>query len=207
MRSYSGFSFSVGNDKMNAVPSFSVLPHATCDLSAPCAKRGCYAWKISQRYENVRKAWTDNTRLLRDEGRYGDLIQDTVAFVRFTRARKFRFNVAGDLFSVDYGIAMCEIASACPDVSFWTYTKRWDVLRAVEDATEIPANMRFILSAWNEFQPPADLARRFPVAYMDDGRHKDMLPKSRKTVCKGDCENCPVCASLQAGMSVIFRRH
>lgn len=207
MRSPTGFSFSLGNDKMNAVPSFSVMPHMTCCKDAPCMQKGCYAWRISQLHPRVRLAWSDNTRMLRDEGRWIEFMEDTIAFIRFQRATKFRFNVAGDIFDVKYGIAMCEIAKACPNTKFWTYTKRWDMLRQVCDETDIPENMTFILSCWNEFQPPADLKAKFPCAHYDDGLHADLIPKARNVVCGGDCENCPVCVSLKAGMSVTFHRH
>ena len=207
MRSPTGFSFSVGNDKMNRVPSFSVMPHTTCNPSAPCMKSGCYAWRIAARRPRVRLAYMDNTRMLRDEGRWIEFMEDAIAFIRFKRVTKFRFNVAGDIFDVRYGIAMCEIARACPETKFWTYTKQWDVLREVLEETDVPGNLTIILSCWNDFQPPADLKAKFPTAHMDDGLHRELIPTKRATVCEGDCENCPICANMKAGMSVIFHKH
>lgn len=215
MISANGFSYSMGNTKMNAVMSFSVAPHATCNPKAPCVKKGCYAWKFFRMYPAVGKAWQKNTDLLM-EGKWTEFINDTVNAIKFTKVDKFRFNVAGDLFSVDYLNAIIEIVKKCRETKFWLYTKRWDILnryimrikdgKPVFGALPMPRNLKIILSCWNEFQAPDDLKALFPTAHLDDGKHKNLLPKNG-FVCQGDCENCMICANLKKGQAVIFHRH
>lgn len=203
--SKNGFHYSEGNSKMNKVYSFSVMPLVTCAKKLPCASK-CYANKIVKLRPNVRKCYTDNTHLLMEEKEYGLLVEDTVEYIKKNSAKLFRWNVAGDLFSVDYLKAMVTIADLCPDTTFWAFTKQFKVLKDALKEVKVPKNMTIILSAWGNFMPPKDLMKQFGVCYVQDKDGLFTVPPNAY-VCGGDCEHCQVCAHLTADKCVVIHEH
>lgn len=211
MRSAHGFSISTGNIKMGAVPSFSVEAGVTCPPDVPCRAR-CYA----ERMKNYRRAATDsyaeNTQLL-VAGRYDDLVEDVANFVRFSGTTLFRWNVSGDLFSVEYLHAIARVAVECPSTRFWVFTKQFGILEKYISLAEIPgcpytipANLNIVLSVWGTFRPPESLLKRFGTCHVQDKGGLFTIPGDA-FVCRGDCFTCRRCAHVKAGESVVIHEH
>ena len=92
---------SSGNSKLPGIPNVSLLPVVTCVPGIPCSKCGqCYALPLVKRYPSVRKSWTENTELARnDPDRYWAMIR---SYVKKHGPEYFRFHVGGDILSQDY---------------------------------------------------------------------------------------------------------
>ena len=179
MKTTHGFNISTGNETMGKVYSFSTMPIATCASDIPCA-RLCYVRTHVLRYPSVRKNYDENTRMLKEGRMYNELVEDLKEFMDKPRNKKvelFRWSVAGDMFSTDYYKAMCKTAIGLPHISFWTFTKQFDILRECLKIMTPPKNLTIILSQWNDFRPPVDLKDVFGVAYYDDGTHGQDIPK------------------------------
>lgn len=204
--SANGFHFSDGNSKMQKVSSYSVMPILTCAKDIPCGP-DCYACKIMRIRPNVKKCYQENTDLLMKEGKYAELIEDTIAYINANKIRLFRWNVAGDFFSTRYLNAIIEIAKQCPTVTFWAFTKQFKILSdTLKKHESLPSNLNIILSAWGTFMPPKDLMKKFGVCYVHDKAGLFKIPEDA-FLCQGNCEHCLTCAHLGAGESVVIHQH
>ena len=236
---YEKFSVQVGNTKLGStIGNFSLTPGpldegGSCPVGVPCSDDGCYAKLCYRNYANTRFAWDKNLKLMKQDP--WRLVTDMDEF--FTNGpgksiKRFRWHVAGDIISTAHRDAILKIATNHTDIDFWLYTKNY---RLVEDITP-PPNLVIILSAWNDYQiglldgsdtthtGKDGLHVKFPVAYLDDRDHKDLIPVDDEAfICPcannndkardGHCENCMErggkhpCYCLQPGESVIFRKH
>ena len=90
--------------------------------------------------------------------------------------KKFRWHVAGDLISEEHLDAIIAIAEKHGDIQFWLYTKNYNLVSGKTP----PKNLVIILSAWNDFMIDEieRLHKKFPVAYLDDWDHKDVINKT-----------------------------
>ena len=202
-----GFTISMGNDKMGFVPSFSVTPGVTCDVRAPCWRKGiCYAVSMEKRYPSVRTSWANNLSALKaceyDESDV--FVQDLVEFVNKKKPEIFRWHVGGDIYSTWYLDQMCQIAKKCPDVKFWAFTKQFGVLSSYENV--IPDNLNIILSVWPPTVPSVELMKRFGCNYFQDKSGTYIVPDDA-FVCQGDCEMCRRCVTLGPGESTVIVKH
>ena len=202
-----GFRYSLGNIKMKHVMSFSVLPLVTCAKDVPC-KKDCYAARMCRFRTNVRDCYQKNTDMLK-AGRYRTFIEDFFDVLQETHVDKFRFNVAGDFFCPEYLCAALDLATSCPDVKFWAFTKQWDVVKEVlKDCPkeEWPANFNLVLSRWGDYVPPKDLSDLFGICWFGDKEGKYPYPEDA-FVCNGGCETCLACANLGPGQNVVIHQH
>ena len=237
------FSIMASNGKLGDVGNLSVVPVETCPSDVPCKNQGCYALKCYRQYPDVRLAWGKNTKLLKEHPEW--LVRDMNHFLQVTQngyMTMFRWNVAGDIFSKEYLDAIIQIAKDNPGTRFWLYTKNYSMVTGITP----PENLIIILSAWNDWNldlidgddathtGKGGLHRQFPVAYLDDWDHKDMIPKDddpgvficpcadEKDADLADDRHCASCKThsihngkmgthpcylLKPGESVIFRKH
>lgn len=198
-----GFSFSEGNSKMGRVLSFSVSPIVTCNPEAPCFK-DCYAVKLVRIRKNVREAYANNTQALMVDHRYNEFINAFCTAIDYGEFHLVRFNVSGDMFNYEYLNACCEVAKRNPEVKFLAFTKQYEVCNEAIKNGIVPANFNIVFSAWNEFKPENESS--VPVAYFDDGKHKNLVPDYAIT-CNGDCQHCRKCFYLKNGEAVKFGKH
>lgn len=209
-------SISMSNTKMGCVPSFSLMPVVTCNKYMPCTKKGCYACKLARLRKTVAKSWQRNTDIVMN-----DLIKFKLqinTWLSVYEPKAFRIHVGGDFFSVKYLLAWCEIAERFPKVKFFAFTKQYNVVRSVLPHG-IPKNLSIILSAWlpsnNEDQwlPPKDLRKRFPVAWIinKDGSMSNEVSKylsKKNDVCLGNCETCGLCFKRKKrDGDIVFFKH
>lgn len=104
---------SYGNSKIGRIANISLPPIMSCPKDVPCSI-GCYALKSYRLYENVRKAWDWNLKLLKDDpyDYFGSLIDQ---LKRKKQLKRFRWHVSGDIVDlmVNYKIMelFCKINS------------------------------------------------------------------------------------------------
>lgn len=133
-----------GNAKLGAaIYHFSTLP-GTGEFSAwingvsyivrgtcACDCAGCYAKRGNYQYQSSVDALAMRTVIARYHLDY--FKRAVIAQVAADNVRFVRVHAAGDFFSEDYINAWREIATACPSVVFWTYTKNPIAEHAFDD--------------------------------------------------------------------------
>lgn len=199
-----GVYISRGNTKMGYIPSFSTMPICTCAGDVPCRK-DCYAVKLARIFKTVRKTWEANTEAVQ-AGRYDEIAADIIEYIqtRKTPVTAFRWNVSGDIYDADYLDMMIYVAHVLPQVTFMAFTKKYALVPL--DRSELPDNLKIVLSAWKSYHPSAALATVYPVAYFDDGTPECGIPADAFH-CGGNCEKCLKCFRMDAGSAVYFSKH
>lgn len=193
-------SISMENTKMGPIPSFSLPPHTTCNQHAPCVKRGCYAWKLFCIRKQLRNSLIKNEAIAHEAG---NVRRQVNSWLSMYRPMAFRIHVSGDFFNRRYLLEWFSIARCNPSVKFFAFTKQFDILRSVCEEYEVPKNMTIILSAWIDWNPPADLMEKFPVAWIQDKNHTH----EGGELCEGRCSECGKCFNRKVGNDVVFNKH
>ena len=191
---------SSGNSKLGGIWNLSLPPIATCRKDAPCVK-DCYAMKPYRRFTNVRIAWMHNLTLWE---KAPDQFEASliVALSQITRPRFFRWHTAGDIPTQGYLAMMFRVATACPDINFLAFTKRYEFINNCPDTT--PENITIVFSAWPGLK--MDNPYEFQVAWMQDGT-EDRVPESA-IECPGHCDECGMCWALdKINKDVVFHKH
>jgi hypothetical protein len=116
---------SKGNKKIaKSILCFSLPPVVTCLNHAQC-KRSCYARFPYAYYPYTKAAWDRNLELV-NNGTFKDLV---IAQLKTSKTCKFvRIHVSGDFFNQDYIDAWIEIAKTFPGITFYGYSKVFDIL-------------------------------------------------------------------------------
>lgn len=185
-----------GNAKLGRIPNISLPPIKSCGNCSGC-KKECYALKAWKMYQNTRRAWNENFRLVReDPAAYFDQID---AWIAKHHPRLFRWHVSGDIPCQGYLEGMKMIAEHNPDTRFLAFTKMYDL-----DYSDLPENLSIVLSGWPgmELRNPHHLH----VAWMQDGT-EDRIPKNALE-CTGHCDHCGMCWALkEIDRDVFFYKH
>ena len=198
------FHFSDGNSKLGKhVGNFSVMGKITCPAHVPCRK-DCYMNGVRDYRKSVHDAYTENTKLLMIDKKYDEFVDAACYFIWANDFNMFRWNCDGDFFSLEYLKACCDVAKRNPKVKFMAFTKQYAIAEQALELGIVPKNFNIVFSAWNEYMP--EDVSKVPVAYYDDGEHKDMID-NKGFVCKGDCQHCKKCWNLKPGKAVILRKH
>ncbi len=103
--------------------------------TCPCNCEGCYAQTGFYRMASTVKALTIRTIFARY---YLDFMRDAIiAQIKADGIKLVRIHAAGDFFGLDYIRAWREIARACPETLFWTYTKFEYAVNAFDDLDNV----------------------------------------------------------------------
>jgi hypothetical protein len=199
------------------VPTWNIPAGRTCTgRSAWCAEH-CYACHGNFLYSNVQAAHARNWAQTEDlETFIADMTAECMRWAAKGHKR-IRIHSSGDFYSVDYFRAWMDIANACPDLEFFTYTRTWRVgaeMRAVlSEARDVPN-----LTLWwsTDESMSADEVRvaeesGSPVAYILDqlGSYSKLMPapNCEKQVIDGaNCASCGKCFH-KTQRSVTFIAH
>jgi len=186
----------IGNNTWN----INLPPHKTCQKRACFKEECCYNFKAWRMFPSVRMAWDSNwNHYNEDKTQFFDDI-----ILSLTRAKNppkwFRWQAAGEIPDQEYFEGMKRVAVAFPEIKFLVFTKKYDLY-----FYNIPKNLNIVISAWPGMEIPRRLKRRFPIAWMIDGR-ETRKPKNGFE-CPGHCPECRACWSLSKGKDVIFHRH
>jgi len=113
-----------GNDKLaSSIGNFSITPVLSCRNCADC-KDTCYARSPYEMRDNVKNRWDYNFQLARTSTGRQELKNRLIGEITRSKAKTaIRIHVAGDFFSQEYIDMWTEIATACPGMTFYSYTK------------------------------------------------------------------------------------
>lgn len=207
---------STDNRKMGAVPSVSLMPWITCPGNCKDCRGDCYAAKMALLYPSVRKAYAENTVLLkRDPERFARELSDRI---KSHNPRYFRFNVAGDA-NICYAEILLNAAERFPDTEFLQFTRAHKVYNTVLKrydpdgpdyfpGADYPENMHLLYSAWDkpltEKENPHGVAQTIVLERGAD------IPDGVK-VCGGNCFECACrgvgCWTIKPGETLAFFKH
>jgi hypothetical protein len=193
-----------GNIKLGNIPSFSLLPGATCSARArkTCFLDGCYAVNYCKFRPSVAAAYAKNTAMAKTH--LSSVVDQLSKFLGRSSVELFRVHVGGDFFSPGYFNAIMSLARKHRKTTFLAYTKQFDNINLLE----VPKNFNLVLSVWDDVKELGPFARAgIPKAYVINPG--DKIPTLEPTiVCPGDCTVCKACFSLKATRaSVAFHKH
>lgn len=176
-------SISRGNAKVGNIPQFNTLPGdelltlasgqvltnivGTCGGHCSDCKSSCYAIRSAKfHHKSVIRAWAQNTVILRNDP---EKIKNEIGeYCKKNIVKFFRFHTSGELESINQLILYCEICTENPDVNFYIYTKRFDLIEEhfVKNHNQLPENFIINLSEWHEnimkyIYSPNENTRRF----------------------------------------------
>lgn len=159
-------SISQRNGKLGNIPQFNTLPGnepltlnsgrpltnitGTCGEFCADCKGDCYAVRSAVFHNNaIIPAWGRNTILLRNDP--AKVQREITEFCNKNIVKYFRFHTAGEIENMEQLKLYCDICKANPEVTFYIYTKRFDLLYQLFDinATPIPDNFIINLSEWH----------------------------------------------------------
>ena len=231
------YKISIAGSKIGDAVNFNLPPIVSCNKGVPCIKEGCYAIKAYALYPSARAAMDCNYSLLKMDSGY-ELFKKSMILALNTPkkdgGKKFslcRIHVNGDFFAIDYLDAICQVAKECSHVKFWMYTKQYELLSEFKQT--IPSNLCIIVSCWGKFNPfdykngkYSDLAKKFPLAYLDDASKESKLLNERIQKLLGKpkdiqvcpctdaeeiitkCEKCQICFDKSlANNNLVFKKH
>lgn len=240
---WESYKISIAGSKVGDAINFNLPPVQTCHKKVlPCAKL-CYAVKAYAAYPAVRGAEDCNFALLKKDKNF-ELFKKSMIYALNTpkkggkRFNLCRIHVSGDFYSKEYLMAICDIAKECKHVNFWLYTKQYEILSEVGKSA-IPDNLCVIVSCWGDYNPIAyerkegekvgpyaQLAKDFPLAYLDDGseefkkfndemqeylgKPKDVqyCPCTTAEQIVTRCESCKICFDKSlANNNLVFKLH
>jgi ferredoxin len=189
-----------GNSKMGKIPSLSLRPVKDCVECSRCKKR-CYALKAWRNYPSTRKAWGENSKLLRTSP--DRFWAELSSWLWNHKPAYFRFHVAGDVLGVDHAAGIVQISKSYPKTKFMLFTKN---LNAAKNMRALSGNnLSVIYSVWQGQDPGRETT--LPLSFAGDcSNYGERFKKAIE--CPGNCEACGVCWDLaKKGMDVKFDIH
>lgn len=198
---------STGTSKMGEmIPSVNVAPIITCRQDCNCRYK-CYGCKGRYRFEKVYSKYVDNLEIYKEnpesffEQVAEYLSSGLVAF------RYFRWQGVGDIVDDRYFAGMVEVANKCKGTKFLVFTKKFDIINKYLQNNELPSNLKVVFSAWDK-SFKVDNPYSLPIAYVCF-KSKEENPDIPELAipCKGRCDKCLACWSLNKGQSVVFDEH
>lgn len=122
----------------------------TCPAAGECLK-GCYAKQGFYVMPNVRRAQEERLALTLSE----DFIATMNAEIVRRKPKIVRIHDSGDFYSRSYLMAWSDIASRCPEVSFYAYTKMIPLFKPSPGSglrpPFLPTNMKIVFSYGGKF--------------------------------------------------------
>lgn len=208
-------SFTPGNDLiyLAATQRHASNVVGTCgEYCGACFNGGCYAVNEVRAFRNTDRRYAMNAAILAvDPDAIRDaMIQYCAKWYNNPRARKerkpfFRLNESGEL-TPELLRVYIEVCEAVPGVTFYGYTKATTLYHEHRD--EIPANMHFVASQWNNSVPNPDGLAQF--VYNDGSDPAVMaLPACPAVDEHGNatgktCQDCLWCAVANHGARMVY---
>lgn len=179
---------SKGNSKLGKIPSISFPPVLTCPAGVPCAK-SCYAMKAWRMYPSVRNALTENWELWKSDP--VEFERQLVEWLEKNRPAYFRYNVSGDIPSIEFVSMMARVANKFWGTKFLAYTKTNYYRMWIIDHAHTP-NLVVRQSAW--FGWPIITLDGLQAHIRDkDGSSTLQQGETPDIVCGGNCAVCKAC--------------
>ncbi len=197
-------------NKTLGVPTFNLPAGDSCPGKSKWCQQHCYACKGHFLFPNVGECHMRNWLATQDLETFVDEAITEIQRWASEGHKRIRVHSAGDFYSVDYFRAWLEIASACPDVEFFTYTRTWRIPAFASVLPEAEQSSNFTL--WFSTDPTTGVPEDAPrIAFILDGGefyHASMpQPNCDKQTTKGaDCASCGKCFH-QTQTAVTFMAH
>jgi len=184
--------FKKGNSKINNNTLIFCLPTHVCYGEGKQCK-GCYALKSEQRFPAVLASRKRNFEAcLRS-----DFVGNAVKEIKKAALPYFRIHESGDFFAQTYVNSWTQIIAACPEVKFYTYTKKAEVL----NLSPLTSQSNFNLVNGSNF-----------INYGDEAFCNDLVENKGYVLCpcrKGDKEKICMasCFACTTEKRVCFIKH
>ena len=131
-----------GNSKLGPdIWTFS-LSHASCIGKTKICDSICYVKDYIKRYASVSSAYLARGALA--ETKY--FTQVIIDQINRVKAKMVRVHVSGDFYSPGYTQKWIDIANACPQTTFQTFTRAWIVPKMVPKLTDLASLSNVILA-------------------------------------------------------------
>ena len=115
-----------GNTKLgDGIWSFSIPAISTCPGSTELCRSLCYATGGNFLHTSVRKSYAANLEATKRK----DFTDKVVAEIQKRKLAVVRIHVSGDFYSIGYIRKWTNIVAACPDTTFFVFTRSWRVKR------------------------------------------------------------------------------
>lgn len=210
-----------GNSKTGApVGSFNFPVEQTCNHLCECYKStACYACGgFYQMPDNMRR-YAENLAffLKHDSETFVDMFCE---MLKANGNELFRYFTIGDIVNSRFFACMAEIARRMPDVKFWSYTKKYNIINKwcnVNGIENFPENLTIIFSHWlneNGEYFPMENPYNFPTSeFIPLG--KEHLTANITHICPcsnpdviATCATCDhACYTLKHGESMALLEH
>ena len=183
------------------------VPTDACGKDVPC-KKGCYCLKGRQQFAQILGGYHRNLRLW-NESHKSFKLQLTNVLDKAPQ-KKFRWFDAGDIPDADFLDMMFVVARKYPEISFLSYTKKYDMVNEYLNHHRLPKNLCIRFSMWDkswDVPNPHNLPLSY-VNFKDTTRNPDIPKKAFKCPGTGKttCDKCGVCFNKNV-KSVVFNQH
>ena len=200
---------SVNNGNTKTGPGCLTLsvPTEACGKNVPC-KKGCYCLKGRQQFAQILGGYHRNLRLW-NESHKSFKLQLTSVLDKAPQ-KKFRWFDAGDIPDADFLDMMFVVARKYPEISFLSYTKKYDMVNEYLNHHRLPKNLCIRFSMWDktwDVPNPHNLPLSY-VNFKDTTRNPDIPKKAFKCPGTGKttCDKCGVCFNKNV-KNVVFNQH
>ena len=210
-----------GNSKTGPeVGCYNLPVEHSCNHNCKCYKsKACYACGGFYQMPDNQYGYAENLAyfLKTDSKTFCDVFCDTL---RKNKNKKFRYFTIGDILNSRFFECMIENARRMPEVKFWSYTKKYDIVNKWVDAHGMeawPKNLTIIFSHWLNDDGsyfPMDNKYNFPTSeFIPYGMEE--LAKTVTHICPcsnpevlATCNNCEhPCYELKHGESMGLMEH
>jgi hypothetical protein len=114
---------STGNTKLGKMHNWSIPAIHTCPGRSALCEALCYAAQGFYKMNNVIDALQSNLELCRQPGWADSMIKE----IQKKKCTVVRIHVAGDFFNTGYLSDWIKICEACPNTTFYAYSRSWRV--------------------------------------------------------------------------------
>lgn len=213
--------FSFKNSKTGRVIAFNLPVEFTCNHACECySKKNCYACGGCYQFSLNQALYSENLKAFKEHETawFVDVVNEMITH---HKSRKlFRWFTCGDIPNIRFLQSMVEIAAANPEMTFWTYTKKYGIVNSwvkQNGLENLPSNLTIVFSHWmNEDGTyfPMYNPYRFPTSEFIPMGKEDLL-NTVNHVCpcsdpnsKEHCETCKTpCYGLKFGESMALVEH
>lgn len=179
-----------GNSKTGkAVGSYNFSPEQSCDHNCECFKnKVCYACGGCYSFSNNQYKYAQNLAyfLKTDSETFVDAF---CAKLAENGNKKFRFFTSGDILNKRFFACMIEIARRMPNIKFWSYTKKYNIVNEWCDINGIenfPENLVIVFSHWMN-----EDGTYFPMNNKYSFPTSEFIPLGKEELTAGITHICP----------------
>ena len=208
-----------GNSKTGEkVINFNLPVETSCNHACECYYSGkCYACNGCYLFGSNQKLYAENMQFFRTHDGL-DFIDGIQTAINSYGYNLFRWFTCGDIPNEKFLLCMVIVAVNNPNVKFWTYTKKYEIVnKYLDKGNTLPDNLTIIFSHWmNEDGSyyPMDNRHTLPTSeFIPFGREElkenvtHICPCSDPTI-KATCATCEhPCYNLKKGEQMALLEH